>query len=771
MRLPRHTNIKQRILTPVFISLVAFTLIAIAGAYWQKYRGIEHQIKNQHEYLYNLYQEAISADTQLLNALLDPIEESEAIRKAWRQRDRAALLRLTQPLLTTLRTRYRVTHFYFMDLDRVNFLRVHQPPRHGDLIARITMQQAAATGKPSHGVELGPLGTLTLRVVRPWYIDGELAGYLELGEEIGHIMEKLKKSRENHVFFTIDKRHLQREAWESGQRMLGHTPNWDEYPDFITLRNHADLTPAETKEQLDSLHSTNRGTHPITLSHRAQHAIPLLDAGKHRIGDMILVHNTDDENLATFNYVLLLGAIATLITVPLMFFFSRYISTIARDLDNSRKIALREAQEKIEALAKTNEFKTAFLANISHEIRTPMNGILGMLQLTRDTPLTETQQHYMDIANDSCEHLLTLLNDLLDHARIESGQLQLESIDFNLQKLCHDVATSSMVLAQNKGLTLECIIHPDTPVRFEGDPTRIRQVLSNLITNAIKFTREGGVRLHLSPLPAGGAQPRMKFEIIDTGIGITEEQQQYIFDSFTQADDSTTRIYGGTGLGLSIVKYLVEQMGGKIELQSTPGKGSTFSFTLPIKEVRRAQPVRIETSLEEIRVLVAGHSEGDCTPVSKMLDELKITHSCAENIELCIHSMIDAASSGNPFHIIVVDSIGLSRLELKLAHAIRHNPTLRNTRLILIVNAGIRGDAYMAHKSGFHAYLTHPVDTQQLYNCINAMHNMTGNQLDNPIVTRHTLTEMSDFQETGQHDEAENEGDEIALIEEAGEER
>lgn len=624
-------TVRLPVLRPIVLVILILLAVFTACIYWLQQRQIESRVRDRIAQARALLREYRLEDTRLLRGMVDVLQRDAELKRCWRTGDRAALLRCSQPYFEELRSRYRITHFYFHRPDGTCFLRVHEPNRHDDRIDRVTLKHAAEGEEISWGLELGPLGTFALRVVHPAYAGEELLGYVELGEEIDRMVSLVKQVLNVELVVAADKSYLNRSAWEDGMRLLGRQAEWDLLPSFVV--NDHTLGPAVRESQIAGvLSSARRGNtlfeHTIRGRHYRGGTIVLSDAADRPVGRIAVLCDIGAEKASLRLLLFMLLDLSAVVAVAIAVLFGRFLRDIERRLTavyadlkteiHKRTAAeeeLRRHQDHLEELVRqrtaeleaTNQHLSqeiadriaaqdslhsvneelqntvarldvahsdlnSFLRIAAHDLKAPIRAVGTLVDWIRDDcgdKVSEAGKDHLDLLLNRAQRLSRHIDRILEYSEISAVPGPAHQVDLNA--LVAEII-ASFPRPQDIVVTLE----NELPVVL-ADRTRMTQLFYNLLSNAVRYLGKPAGLVRVGGTPAADG---WRFYVSDTGPGIEERFFAKIFQMFQTL--SPRDEVEATGMGLPIVKRIVELYGGTIWVESTVGAGSTFYFTLPL---------------------------------------------------------------------------------------------------------------------------------------------------------------------------------------------
>jgi signal transduction histidine kinase/ActR/RegA family two-component response regulator len=753
------TGVRPRILIPLLITLVLMTATFCALLV----RDIRHhraeEIARTTRLADDIIRSELERGTQVMASMAALLAVNQELAAEFRRRDRAALLRRSEPIFEQLKRENSISHLYYHLADGTNLLRVHHPEEYGDRIERFTLTEARRTGKPAMGNEQGPFGTCTLRFVVPWIHAGELLGYLELGIELEDAMHRVHGLIDGDVLVTLDKHRLDRDKWERNQRKHGGNLRWDEFRSVVVVSRTGRVSAA-LGAYLQQPGPQKQETFEIEHASHVYRAIarPLIDVRGQRIGQTIIVLDITEPARRAFEAGAWVIGVGTLLGGALLSAFFVLLGRVQRDvaqrtarLAEAQRTLAREQSERqraeherdlqqeriasLEAQGRMaqeleiardraeagNRAKSLFLANMSHELRSPLNVMLGIAQaMAREHTLPSRAQQDLGQVLRSGKHLRTLINQVLDWSKIEAGRFTLTESAFDLRKLLEELQGMFALMAREKGLKFS-VRHDANLMRWvRSDPVRLRQVLVNLVSNAIKFTERGFVELSVQMVersPFLRDDLRCRFVVRDSGPGISSEEIPALFDAFKQgrAGVSTKE---GSGLGLAISRGFVELMGGRLELESRVGVGTTIRFELPLAPTTAVDVTTTEALPGQVllasgepkyRILVVDDHRAARQLLMRLLSPIGFqVREAANGLEA-----VETWRAWSP-HVICMDERMPVLNGREAARRIKAAPGGNSTLIVALTASGLDEDHADLRAAGYDAFLIKPYSETEL---------------------------------------------------------
>ncbi len=612
---------RLRLLVQVPVMSVVLALVGVGG--WHVYQNQRREMLAQSTQAFNRVPGALESELEgeagMMAATLEALADNDELAGLMRSGDREKLFKRVEAMYANLRSNHRMTHFYFHGPDRVCFLRVHSPKRHGDLINRNTAKGAEETQEICWGLELGPLGTFTLRVVRPWMHEGELIGYLELGEEIDHVLNSIHENQGVEFYAVIDKHFVDRKRWEEGMRMLGRDHDWDLLPSAVLIQDSLNRIPPRLMAMLKAGMENHPDPDEVVRLDGREYRLrfqELRDMAGKDVGELVLLRD-ETQQLAMLRNTAISAALVSVVLAGLLgamfhLLLGKVASTLGEQFDRIEQAnaRLREevdqriaAEEQLTVLNQTLETqvemrtfevrqllrqKDQFVNQLGHDLKTPLTPMVGLLPMVDSRCSDPEARRMLSLVTENVEYMRELVERTLVLARLNSPSFRLQCKPVNLVHLTRSCVAAMGDRFSRQGITVSNDVVE--PIVFEADPLRMKEVLLNVLSNAVQAMPDGGTLT----IQASQDTESVTLSIYDTGVGMTPEHAARAFEEFFKVD-SSRHDRSSTGLGLSICRQVIDKHHGTIWLESLGlGEGASVHIVLP-----NAQPECVDESVED----------------------------------------------------------------------------------------------------------------------------------------------------------------------------
>ncbi len=729
----------------IYYTLLVFLILEIVlnlNIHYNRETNIDSAIHSQIAFIQKNYDASIASYRNFSRSIYDSIINNNEILKLVYEVNnspnpdfyRAELENKLSYIYKIIKFKnFRVFHFH--DKNGNSLLRFHKPEKYGDDLKpyRLSIDNISKNHNYIEGFEEGRIVN-SYRFIFPLFYNDEYIGSVETSVSIYDLLKEIQNNFDGNVDFLLSNTVVNKIVNDNTRNLYTPTAfvGYSCYvsPDAI----HGFTSKSDSGKFFFNRAEVNKLNEQTSYLFNEERASDkpfyelVWDDGQALLVSFIPIKNVDGKQVAFITYhqhfisaeeiknnyliMLLIGNIIILIISLLAFFV---ISS--RQMAIEQSLAVKLAKDRAEEISR---LKSDFLANMSHEIRTPMNGVVGMVEILKNTGINKQQKEYLEIINNSANNLLTVINDILDFSKIESNKITLENIPFSIRKVIDEVGDTVFLKAEKQGINFITYTDPNMPEFVYGDPIRLRQVVLNFVNNAIKFTEKGKVYVGAEIISSTDDEVEVRIKIEDTGLGISEEAQKTLFESFTQADTSITRKFGGTGLGLTISKKLVGLMQGRVEVESELGKGSVFSCIVKFTKAQGVQANQNinKADLSHLRVLIVDDNKDNRLIFSKYLDIWNIKSSLASDVDEAVEIVRTSVKNGKCFDIALVDFQMPEKTGFDFASILKKQNLINDTKLILLSSISDMFSSTQIKAAGFTTFLYKPIKLSQFQDVI-----------------------------------------------------